>query len=238
MKKIFLYSIMLSLAFTVTACNGGYENIDEPDTEQSEENENGDDTISSGGNGRYLVAYCSRTFNTKRVAEQIRTALDCDILEVEPATPYESDYNAMTARARQELTDIRSGNYPAIKTLIESFEQYDTVFVGYPIWGGSMATSMQTFLHNHSDKLAGKHIALFATSGGSSISSSANEARALCPEATILGETLLLTSSSMSQIQSRVTAWIERIGAERGSNGDNTAGGTMKITVGDRKQRW
>ncbi len=56
------------------------------------------------------------------------------------------------------------------------------MFVGYPIWYGSMATPMQAFLHEHASKLAGKRIALFATSGGSGISASIGEARSLCPE--------------------------------------------------------
>ena len=113
-----------------------------------------------GGNGRYLVLYCSRTGSTERMAQQIQQTLDCDILEVEPQTPYESDYNGMLNRAQEELAAIRQGNYPAIKTSVEDFGNYDIVFVGYPIWYGSMATPMQTFLHNHASKLAGKRIAL------------------------------------------------------------------------------
>lgn len=113
-----------------------------------------------GGNGRYLVLYCSRTGSTERMAQQIQQTLDCDILEVVPQTPYESDYNGMLNRAQEELAAIRQGNYPAIKTSVEDFGNYDIVFVGYPIWYGSMATPMQTFLHNHASKLAGKRIAL------------------------------------------------------------------------------
>ena len=114
-----------------------------------------------GGNGRYLVLYCSRTGSTERMAQQIQQTLDCDILEVEPQTPYESDYNGMLNRAQEELAAIRQGNYPAIKTSVEDFGNYDIVFVGYPIWYGSMGTPMQTFLHNHASKLAGKRIAHF-----------------------------------------------------------------------------
>ena len=66
-----------------------------------------------GGNGRYLVLYCSRTGSTERMAQQIQQTLDCDILEVEPQTPYESDYNGMLNRAQEELAAIRQGNYPA-----------------------------------------------------------------------------------------------------------------------------
>ena len=91
----------------------------------------------------------------------------------------------MLNRAQEELAAIRQGNYPAIKTSVEDFGNYDIVFVGYPIWYGSMATPMQTFLHNHASKLAGKRIALFASSGSSGISASVDEARTLCSGATL-----------------------------------------------------
>ena len=116
------------------------------------------------------------------MARQIRTALDCDMIEVEPQMPYENDYNAMLERAQEELAAIEQGRYPAVGTSVDNFDGYDIVFVGYPIWYGSMATPMQAFLHEHASKLAGKRIALFATSGGSGISASIGEARSLCPE--------------------------------------------------------
>ncbi len=142
----------------------------------------------------------------------------------------------MLERSREELAAIRQGNYPPIKTAaMESFGDYDIVFVGYPIWHGSMATPMQTFLHSHASKLAGKRIALFATSGSSGISTSVNEARSLCSDATIINPALLLTSSSLSQMATRVPAWLEEIGANRKDAG--TPEGTslnVKISVGDR----
>ena len=100
--------------------------------------------------------------------------------------------NFLLNRAQEELAAIRQGNYPAIKTSVEDFGNYDIVFVGYPIWYGSMGTPMQTFLHNHASKLAGKRIALFASSGSSGISASVDEVRTLCSGATFT-ETLLLT---------------------------------------------
>lgn len=185
-----------------------------------------------GGNERYLVLYCSRTGSTERMAQQIQQTLDCDILEVEPQTPYESDYNGMLNRAQEELAVIRQGNYPAIKTSVEDFGNYDIVFVGYPIWYGSMATPMQTFLHNHASKLAGKRIALFASSGSSGISASVDEARTLCSGATFT-ETLLLTSSTLSQMGNRIRTWLETLGASRENNHPSTFM-NVKITVGNR----
>ena len=242
MKKILLIPFLLFAALSMAACGG---DSDEPFTsEQPEQPENpggGDDsddnpdTPTPGGNGRYLVLYASRTSNTERVAQLIRTTLDCDILEVEPEVAYDSDYNAMLERAQEELAAIRRGNYPSVKTSMESFDDYDIVFVGYPIWYGSMATPMQAFLHSHASKLAGKRIALFATSGSSGISTSVDEARSLCPDATIIDRTLLLTSSGLSQMATRVPAWLEEIGASREE--PETPGETsmkVKISVGDR----
>lgn len=242
MKKILLIPLLLFAVFSMAACGDGSE---EPFTpEQSEQPENpggGDgsddnpDTPTPGGNGRYLVLYASRTSNTERVAQLIRTTLDCDILEVEPEVDYDSDYNAMLERAQEELVAIRRGNYPSVKTSMESFDGYDIVFVGYPIWYGSMATPMQAFLHSHASKLAGKRIALFATSGSSGISTSVDEARSLCPDATIIDRTLLLTSSGLSQMTPRVSSWLEEIGA---NCEDPETSGEMsmkvKISIGDK----
>lgn len=235
MKKILLIPFMLLTVMAMAACGGPDDDPVSPETPGQPENPGGDgddpETPAPGGSGRYLVLYCSRTSNTERVAQQIQATLDCDILEVEPATPYENDYDAMLGRAQTELAAIRQGNYPAIETSVDSFDQYDTIFIGYPIWYGSMATPMQAFLHEHAPKLSGKRIALFATSGSSGISASVSEARALCTGATFT-QTLLLTSSTLSQTANRVTAWLEAIGAGREEN--NNTSMKINITVGGR----
>ena len=245
MKKIFLIPLMCLTLLSVTACSPTDDDLIVPETPEQPENPgngNSDDNDPEeptdpipGGNGRYLVLFTSRSGNTERVANEIRDQLDCDILEVEPETAFETDYNAMLERARDELNAIQQGNFPAVKTSMEDFDSYDLVFVGYPIWYGSMATTMQSFLHNHSSKLEGKRIALFATSGGSGISSSAREAEALCPNSEILDQTLLLTSSSLSQMESRIATWLEEIGAhqEEPETPDQSSL-SMAITVGDR----
>lgn len=241
MKKILLFTWMLLTVASLSACGGSDDEPvipGQPETpEQPGDGDNDDnpDTPVPGGNGKYLVLYCSRTSNTERVAQLIRTTLDCDILEVEPQTPYDEDYNSMLERSQKELADIRQGNYPPIKTSVEAFDDYDIVFIGYPIWYGSMATPMQTFLHSHTAKLAGKRIALFATSGSSGISTSVGEARSLCPDATVMDRTLLLTSSSLSQMATRVPAWLEEIGASRNESDESgTNSLKMNIVVGDR----
>ena len=239
MKKLLLIPFMLLAVLSMAACGGGDDEPFTPEQPETPEQPGGDDnepgTPTPGGNGRYLVLYASRTNNTERVARQIQTTLDCDILEVEPQTPYEDDYNAMLERSQEELAAIRQGNYPAIKTTLENFDNYDIVFIGYPIWYSSMATPMQAFLHEHAAKLAGKRIALFATSGSSGISTSVSEARNLCPDATVIDRTLLLTSSTLSQMENRVTEWLDGIGAGREEpETPDVSSLNVNITVGDR----
>lgn len=239
MKKLLLIPFMLLAVLSMAACGGGDDEPFTPEQPEIPEQPGGDDnepdTPTPGSNGRYLVLYASRTNNTERVARQIQTILDCDILEVEPQTPYEDDYNAMLERSQEELAAIRQGNYPAIKTTLENFDNYDIVFIGYPIWYSSMATPMQAFLHEHAAKLAGKRIALFATSGSSGISTSVSEARSLCPDATVIDRTLLLTSSTLSQMENRVTEWLDGIGAGREEpETPDVSSLNVNITVGDR----
>ena len=218
MKKLFLTPLILSAALmTATACSedGPVTDGQEQATPGEEGNEGGNEEGNvDGTNGRCLVLYCSRTGNTERMAQTIQSTLDCDMIEVVPETPYDDDYNSMLERAQAELADIGQGTYPAITTSIESFDEYDIVFVGYPIWYGHMATPMQTFLHNHASLLADKRIALFASSGGSGISTSGRDAAALVPGAT-LEESLLLTSSSSGNMETRIPEWLESLGASR-----------------------
>lgn len=211
MRKLLFFPFLL-FALTATACSGDTVEPEEPPTEQPETpGDNNDDSDTPDNGGRYLVLYCSRTSNTKGVAQRIGTTLGCDLIEVEPETPYDTDYNAMLERSQQEQTAIEAGNFPPVKTSAESFEEYDIIFIGYPIWYSHMATPMQTFLHEHAAKLAGKRIALFACSGSSGISTSVSDARKHCPDATYM-ETILLTSGTLSQAESRVAAWLSEIG--------------------------
>lgn len=236
MKKWLYIPLLLLALLSQTACGGHDEEPiipEQPETPEQPGGSDNHDTPTPGSNGKYLVLYCSRTSNTERVAQQIRTTLDCDMLEVEPETPYDNDYHSMLSRAQAELAAIRQGDYPPIKTSVENFDAYDLVFVGYPIWHGSMATPMQTFLHEHAVKFAGKRIALFATSGSSGISTSVGEARALCPEAEFT-ETLHLTSSTLPQMAGRIAAWLEQLNLNKDKHDDDMKTNTLSLTVGDK----
>lgn len=243
MRRMLMIPLMLFVCLSLASCSPVENEPTIPETPEQPENPDNGDTGDSeestdptpGGKGRYLVLFTSRSGNTERIANEIQNQLDCDILEVEPETAFEDDYNAMLERAREELDAIRQGHYPAVRTSMEDFDRYDLVFVGYPIWYGSMATTMQSFLHSHASMLVGKRIALFATSGGSSISTSVNEAENLCPDAEFLPQTLHLTSSSLSELENHVTTWLTQIDDEHEEpeTPDISSLG-MNIIVGDR----
>lgn len=143
----------------------------------------------------------------------------------------------MLKRSQEEQRSIESGNYPPTITTVDNLEDYDTVFVGYPIWYGHMATPMQAFLHENAQKLSGKRVALFASSGGSGIATSLNDARKICPTATIVAETLLITSGGVGQASERVADWLGQIGASSDDDSDDQPdNSTLKVvmTIGDK----
>ena len=131
-----------------------------------------------------LVVYFSATGNTKSLAEKIAEESGADIFEIIPEEPYTSDdlnYNNSDCRANKEQNDENAR--PAISTKIENIENYDTVFIGYPIWWGTMPKIINTFLESYD--LSGKTIMPFCTSGGSGISSSVSAIRGICTSSTV-----------------------------------------------------
>lgn len=163
-------------------------------------------------NGKYLVVYYTWSNNTGTVARELHSIVGGDLIEVTPSTPYTTDYNTMLTVGQQEINAIdNSGTYPAISTNIDSFNDYDVVFIGYPLWYSRMATPMQSFLHNHASKLSGKRIALFCTSASSGMSGTVTDACRLCPEADFL-ESLRIGSSSADNAHGSLTNWLEQIG--------------------------
>ena len=190
----------------------------------------GTDGQEQSESGSCIVLYCSRTGNTERMAQTISTALGCDMIEVVPETPYEDDYNAMLDRAGAELAAIEQGDYPAVATSVENFDTYDIVLVGYPIWYGHMATPMQAFLHEHADLLAGKRIALFASSGSSGIGTSERDAASLVPDA-VFTESLLLTASSLNSMESLVPVWLDEMQISDNQTNADMENNKIRLTV-------
>lgn len=138
-----------------------------------------------GDGQKVLVAYFSATNTTKTLAEYISDGLNADIYEIVPATPYTStdlNYGNSSSRATVEQNDPSAR--PAIARSVSSMEQYDIVFIGYPIWWGQAPRIVSTFLESYD--FNGKTIVPFCTSGSSGIGSSATNLHSLTNGATWL----------------------------------------------------
>lgn len=117
---------------------------------------------------RKLVAYFSASGVTAKVAETLAEAIGADIFEIEPKVPYtkaDLDWTNRQSRSSIEMNDPASR--PAIAGVRDNMADYDTLFVGFPIWWYVAPTIINTFLESYD--LTGKTIIPFATSGGSGI---------------------------------------------------------------------
>lgn len=115
---------------------------------------------------RKLVAYFSASGVTAKVAETLAEAIGADIFEIEPKVPYtkaDLDWTNRQSRSSIEMNDPASR--PAIAGVRDNMADYDTLFIGFPIWWYVAPTIINTFLESHD--LTGKTIIPFATSGGS-----------------------------------------------------------------------
>ena len=127
----------------------------------TEENQNNQESES----GNVLVVYFSHTGNTENVANFIHEAVGGDIVKLETEEPYTDNYNDLLDIAQNEQNENAR---PLLSTQIDNIEDYDTIFLGYPIWWGDMPMALYTFLDEYD--LSGKTIAPFTTSGGSGLS--------------------------------------------------------------------
>ena len=115
---------------------------------------------------RKLVAYFSATGTTAKVAETLADAIGADIYEIEPEIPYtEADLNWRDANSRSSVEMNDPHSRPAVAGKRDNMSDYDTIFVGFPIWWYVAPTIINTFLESYD--MAGKTIIPFATSGGS-----------------------------------------------------------------------
>ena len=119
--------------------------------------------------------------NTEMAAELIQQVAGGDLFEVETVKAYAEDYYACIEEAKQEL---RTQARPEIKGYVENLADYDTIFVGYPNWWGTMPMAMCTFLAHYD--FAGKTVVPFCTNEGSGMGSSEKDVRKLCPGAVVL----------------------------------------------------
>lgn len=117
-------------------------------------------------NQKILVAYFSATGTTKKVAENLAKASNADIYEIKPLEPYtNADLDWTNKNSRSSIEMKEHGSRPKMVEDNFSVKEYDTIFLGFPIWWYIAPTIINTFLEKHD--FSNKKIILFATSGGS-----------------------------------------------------------------------
>ena len=158
MKKLTALLLSVVLVLSLAAC--GSANKPASSTTQPE-------------NGKTLVVYYSASGNTERVAKDIAEAAGADLFEIVPTEVYTSEdlnWTNSDSRVSREHDDESLRDVPLTTTEVENWDDYDTVFIGYPIWWGIAAWPVDTFVKNND--FTGKTVIPFATSSSSGMGQS------------------------------------------------------------------
>lgn len=153
---------------------------------------------------RALVAYFSRSGNTRVVAGLIHRTLGTDLFEIRPAQPYPEDYLATVEQARQERD---SGYEPALEVRVPNLARYDTIYLGFPIWGETTPPIIRAFLSAHD--LAGKTLVPFVTHGGYGLGNSASILASHASKA-LQSKGFVMQADQERQTMERVNAWLKQ----------------------------
>lgn len=146
------------------------------------------------------VIYYSRSGVTKRIAEKVQKKFDADMYFVEPEKAYGNNASAVV----RVIGEKASKNDPVLKTKIADFSAYDTVFIGFPIWAGSLPQFLQEYISKAN--LDGKRVIPFATAGANGKERSLKLLKELLPKSDI---TDYFYTSMMKGADA--DAWLERI---------------------------
>lgn len=157
-------------------------------------------------NNKILIAYYSLSGNTKAVAESIQKETNGDIFRIELQTPYPDDYDEQTKLAKKELNE---GILPPLKDKVDNIDQYDTVFIGTPVWWGAASTPVRTFVSEND--LSGKKIIPFITHGGGGQDKTITDLSSLCKNCEIEQNAYVIYGNSTKNL----SKWIKEVITEK-----------------------
>lgn len=153
-----------------------------------------------------LVAFFSASGVTRQVAQKLAAAAQADLYEIKPAVPYtQADLNWRDKSSRSSVEMQNLAIRPQLADTDAKIEQYDRIFLGYPIWWYMAPTIINTFLESYD--FSGKSIILFATSGGSGFGKSVEKLSPSCPNATIREGRMLNGNPSEQELRQ----WVESL---------------------------
>ena len=201
-------------------------------------------TNSTNGDNKTLIVYYSYTNNTEQIVNDLKTMINADVIEVEPANK-NLDYAANNyAIGTEQLNKIKNNpndesSYPAIDPVIVDMSIYNTVIIATPLWWSQMASNMQTLLFKYGDEMAGKNIGLIVSSHSSGISGVEADAKRLVPNGKFYAKSLWINASKHSQRKALLEQWLKDVNYNDNVNVDyNTMNlkvnnSTMKVKLSD-----
>ena len=149
---------------------------------------------------KILVAYFSASGETAKLAKTIAGVVGGDLFEIVPKVPYTAaDLNWMDKRSRSTAEMNDDNSRPAIASKLADMAQYNTVFVGFPIWWYQAPRIIEAFLESYD--FAGKTVISFATSGGSGMGKTDSILKAVCPAAIWLPGKRMQSSESAAAVE-------------------------------------
>lgn len=163
-----------------------------------------------------LIVYYSYTNNVEHIVTELRSQIEADVVEIEPAEKgldYAADNYAIGSA---QIAAIRNNpnaasSYPPIDPVNVNLADYDCIIIGAPLWWSNMAAPMQTFLFNNGAQMAGKKIGLIVSSASSGISSVEADAKRLIPNGEFFSQSLWVRSSQVSNSRSLISSWLTQI---------------------------
>lgn len=211
MKKTVCILMCMLLAVSLVACadSGANKNADGVSETVSDKaySESGSETASDK---KTLVVYFSATGSTKKAAETIADFLNADTFEIVPEDPYTSDdlnWNNKDSRVSTEHSDESKRNISLVKSVPDNWEQYGTVYIGYPIWWGIAAWPIGEFISDND--FTGKTVIPFCTSASSGI----GDSHRLLKEAAGSGNWLDGKRFSSNASEKDITEWLKKASA-------------------------
>ena len=228
MKKWTSLLLVLAMTLSLAACgsSGNQESTPEPPAsgsgstteetpaptgtetpaEEPSEEPAESEMSTTGDSSSVLIAYFSWSGNTEQVAQIIQQETGGDLFEIAPATAYTDDYNELLDIAQQEQSDNAR---PELAGQVENWEQYDTIFVGYPNWWSDAPMAVYTFVESYDWSV--KTLVPFNTSASGGFGRSLSGLEGSAAGASIL-DGLSFTERTLGDAQSEVTTWLDGLG--------------------------
>jgi flavodoxin len=214
MKKWIVLILSVVMVLGLAACGSRQNGSDESSSETSmgtQDNSNSETSAKTPevSGGKTLVVYYSASGNTEEVANYIASAMDGDLFEIVPTEIYtgaDLDWTDEDSRVSREHDNEDERNVPLVSDTVDNWDEYDTVFIGYPIWWGIAAWPVDGFIK--ANDFTGKTVIPFCTSSSSGL----GESGELLKEMAGTGEWLEGERFRSGASEETVLSWVEGLG--------------------------